>query len=77
MKNSKVVSRRMFIRQMGLSGIALTIGAYGTVSATSTVDIINGQTAAKPGTELMAWISIDQSGRVTIMNHRSEMGQGT
>ncbi|UFH56158.1 xanthine dehydrogenase family protein molybdopterin-binding subunit [Spirosoma sp. KNUC1025] len=77
MKNSKGISRRTFIRQTGLSGIALTIGAYGAVSATSTVGIVNGQTGLKPGIELLAWISIDQSGRVTLMNHRSEMGQGT
>ncbi|GAB3494791.1 xanthine dehydrogenase family protein molybdopterin-binding subunit [Spirosoma knui] len=77
MKHSQGVSRRTFIRQTGLSGIALTIGAYRVGSAQSTVDIVNGQTVVQPGTELMAWISIDQSGRVTLMNHRSEMGQGT
>ena len=77
MKRNKGISRRTFIRQTGLSGIALTIGAYKVVAAKSMVDIVNVQTAAQPGTELMAWISIDQSGRVTLMNHRSEMGQGT
>ncbi len=30
-----------------------------------------------PAIELMSWISIDTSGQVTILNHRSEMGQGT
>lgn len=77
MRTNKGVSRRTFIRQTGLSGIALTIGAYGVGSATSTADIVNIQTVAQPVTELMTWISIDQSGRVTLMNHRSEMGQGT
>src|SRR5688500_19107268 len=28
------------------------------------------------GVELNAWISIDTSGKVTINNHRAEMGQG-
>ncbi|HEX5637133.1 MAG TPA: molybdopterin cofactor-binding domain-containing protein, partial [Gammaproteobacteria bacterium] len=29
------------------------------------------------GIELSAWISIDKAGKVTLLNHRSEMGQGS
>jgi isoquinoline 1-oxidoreductase beta subunit len=73
----QALSRRDFIRSAGLAGMALLIGAYLPASGKSTVQIINAQTADKLGTELISWISINQSGRVTIMNHRSEMGQGT
>ena len=27
--------------------------------------------------ELISWVSIDETGKVTLFNHRSEMGQGT
>ncbi|MGC4021257.1 MAG: molybdopterin-dependent oxidoreductase [Cyclobacteriaceae bacterium] len=35
------------------------------------------QIAENLGIELNAWISIDNSGKVTITNHRAEMGQGS
>lgn len=75
-------SRRNFIRQAGLSGIALTVGAYlpvlGEKMAKGALnpEIINAAAAGSLGIELMTWISIDQLGKVTILNHRSEMGQG-
>ncbi|MBT1695957.1 molybdopterin-dependent oxidoreductase [Fulvivirgaceae bacterium PWU4] len=70
------LSRRAFLRQAGLSGVALTIGCCWPASGESAGEIIY---AIDPNaaTELMAWISIDSSGKVTIFNHRSEMGQGT
>jgi isoquinoline 1-oxidoreductase beta subunit len=77
MKNRHEVSRRNFIRQSGLSGIALTIGAYLPASDKTAMEIINVHSTDKTGIELMSWISINTSGKVTIMNHRSEMGQGT
>jgi len=75
--NHKHFSRRTFLRQAGLSGIALTIGCYWSASGKSTGEIVHMNDSADPATELMSWISIDGSGKVTIFNHRSEMGQGT
>ena len=78
MENTKqVISRRNFIRLSGISGVALTLGVYLPSFGKPTVEIINAQTEDSLGTELMSWISIDTSGKVTIMTHRSEMGQGT
>lgn len=78
MKNTKhVLTRRNFIKQTALSGIALTIGALQPANGKTIVEIIKAQPADDLGTELISWISIDGSGKVTIMNHRSEMGQGT
>ncbi|OQP65876.1 xanthine dehydrogenase [Niastella vici] len=74
MKHKQDFSRRDFLRQAGLSGIALTIGCYWPVSGKSVGEIIHANNAE---TELMSWISIDDTGKVTIFNHRSEMGQGT
>lgn len=70
-------SRRTFLRQAGLSGIALTIGYYWPAAGNTVGKIICTNDVANAATELMSWISIDTAGRVTIFNHRSEMGQGT
>lgn len=69
------ISRRKFIQLTSLTGAALTLGFYKTASG-STVAVIDPATAAK-NVELNAWISIDSLGKVTIINHRSEMGQGS
>ena len=73
------VSRRSFIRQTSLGGLALTIGIYlpGCDGKKAGVVNVSQGNDTVEGIELMSWISVDQSGKVTIMNHRSEMGQGT
>ncbi|RRB02127.1 xanthine dehydrogenase family protein molybdopterin-binding subunit [Larkinella rosea] len=70
-------SRRDFIRSAGLSGMTLMLGISAPVLGKPTTEIINLLSADDRGTELIAWISIHQSGQVTLLNHRSEMGQGT
>ncbi len=69
------LSRRNFIRLSGMTGAALTLGLYTEVKGEE-VKIIKPDVTKSLGTELNAWISIDTSGKVTIMNHRAEMGQG-
>jgi len=71
-------SRRQFIRNTGLSGIALVLGAYlPGCSGNGSSDVIKATGGTLPAsTELMTWISIDNAGKVTILNHRAEMGQG-
>lgn len=78
-------SRRQFIRTTGLTGIALTLGirfpalaagAAGDVM-TGLPDIVTANGTVPEGIGLMTWISIDKSGKVTLFNHRSEMGQGS
>lgn len=70
------VSRRNFIRIGGVSGAALTLGFNMMASAKDQLAIISGNDADSLGISLNAFISIDTTGKVTIMNHRSEMGQG-
>jgi isoquinoline 1-oxidoreductase subunit beta len=72
------LSRRHFVRLSGLTGVGLTLGFYfPAFGKKGTAAIVNGETAASLGIELSAWISIDKSGKVTLYNHRSEMGQGS
>ncbi len=70
------ISRRNFIRLSGMTGAALTLGFY-FPAAGKDASILKLDTAESLGIELNAWISIDTSGKVTIINHRSEMGQGS
>ncbi|HEX6848587.1 MAG TPA: molybdopterin cofactor-binding domain-containing protein, partial [Chitinophagaceae bacterium] len=73
----KNLSRRNFIRISGMTGAALTIGYAMPVAANELAEIITAQKATEQGIELTSWISIDKTGKVTILNHRSEMGQGS
>jgi isoquinoline 1-oxidoreductase beta subunit len=76
--NNKKVSRRNFVRLSSLTGVALTVGYYfPAFGKKGAVEFLNGETAADMGIELSAWISIDKKGKVTLLNHRSEMGQGS
>src|ERR1700754_189393 len=62
------INRRDFIKLSGLTGAALMLGI------TAKAKVVKAGTA---DVELNAWISIDSSGKVTIINHRAEMGQGS
>src|SRR4030095_2491566 len=73
----KNLSRRNFIRLSSMTGAALTIGYAMPGLANEAAEILTAQKAVEQGVELTAWISIDKTGKVTILNHRSEMGQGS
>ncbi len=74
---TKNISRRNFIRIGGLSGAALTIGFYMPALGKEHGEILTPEAAENMGVDLNAWISIDTKGKVTITNHRAEMGQGS
>ena len=73
---NKNVSRRNFLRLTGMSGAALTLGFYLPASAKEQAEIITINEGINLNFEMNSWISIDTSGKVTLLNHRSEMGQG-
>lgn len=76
MKSStKNISRRNFIKLSGMSGAVLALGYY-LPAIGKEGEIIKSTAAENLGIELNAWIIIDTNGKVTIVNHRSEMGQG-
>jgi isoquinoline 1-oxidoreductase beta subunit len=72
---AKNTSRRNFLRNTAFGGTALMIGFYFPASAKKTA-IVNAADPSKEEVELNAWISIDTSGKVTLICHRAEMGQG-
>lgn len=72
---TKSLSRRNFIRISGMSGAVLALGYYLPAEGKE-IEVLNKITAENRGIDLNAWISIDTSGKVTIINHRAEMGQG-
>ena len=74
---NKNLSRRKFITLSSMSGVAFTIGFYFPAAAKGVGKILTAQTADEKGIELTSWISIDTAGVVTLLNHRSEMGQGS
>jgi isoquinoline 1-oxidoreductase beta subunit len=72
---TKHLSRREFIRLSGMAGAALSIGYYLPASADGPA-LLHLEEATNLGIELNAFIHIDSNGKITIMNHRAEMGQG-
>ncbi|MGE0773160.1 MAG: molybdopterin cofactor-binding domain-containing protein [Cyclobacteriaceae bacterium] len=72
MKTAKI-PRREFIRLSAMSGAFLAIGCTSSIGK----DTLTVFTEADLGKELNQYIFIDEAGRVTIYNHRPEMGQGT
>ena len=73
---NKNLSRRNFIKLSGMTGAALTLGLYIPAKGKD-AEILTKAAADIAGIELNAWISIDTKGKVTIINHRAEMGQGS
>lgn len=69
------INRRDFIRLSSLTGAALSLGFFSVDG--KDIQILKNESAENLGVELNAWISIDTSGKVTLTNHRAEMGQGS
>ncbi|MES2648172.1 MAG: molybdopterin cofactor-binding domain-containing protein [Bacteroidota bacterium] len=69
------VSRRKFLKNSGLTGAALFLGYYFPASARQAT-ILSGDEVDQADIELSAWIRINTDGKVTIVSHRAEMGQG-
>ncbi|QJD79244.1 molybdopterin cofactor-binding domain-containing protein [Spirosoma rhododendri] len=74
--DTQPVSRRNFLKVSGLTGVMLSLGLYLPARAEE-AEIINTAGTANLGTDMNAWIRIDALGKVTITDHRAEMGQGS
>src|SRR5580765_4983636 len=70
-------SRRNFIKLGGMGSMALTLGFYFPALSKGEGRVIGPDEAETLGIELTNWISIDKAGKVSILDHRSEMGQGS
>ena len=73
---TNAISRRNFLRVSGLAGTALCLGFYSSANAKED-QLIHAADAEKSGIQMNAWINIDTDGKVTITDHRAEMGQGS
>src|SRR5690349_14575262 len=72
----KNISRRNVVKLSGMTGAALTLG-FSIPANGKEAQILTGAEANGKGIELNAFITIHDSGKVTITDHRSEMGQGS
>jgi isoquinoline 1-oxidoreductase subunit beta len=70
------ISRRNFIRASGLAGAALCLGFYLPANAKKE-ELISASAADQSGFEFNAWMRIGADGKVTLTDHRAEMGQGS
>lgn len=67
-------SRRRFLQLAGLGGAALCLGIFPGISKAS---VITEGAALAENVEMNAWIIINTSGRIKLVDHRAEMGQGS
>lgn len=66
------INRRKFVQLSAASSLFLAVGCVPKGDKEEIVNVSN-----LPQTELNQFIKIDTAGRVTLLNHRPEMGQGT
>ncbi|RZJ73023.1 molybdopterin cofactor-binding domain-containing protein [Flavobacterium sp.] len=74
-KNNNENSRRNFLKLTGLGGVALCLGI--AFDADGAPTLVRPSELSAEEIELCPWIIINPSGKVTIVNHRAEMGQGS
>lgn len=72
---TNAISRRNFLRVSGLAGTALCLGFYFPADAKK--EQLISATAGEHGFDFNAWMRIDTNGKVTLTDHRAEMGQGS
>src|SRR5436305_12963850 len=72
----KRLSRRKFLKASGMNGTAFILGLYLPFSK-SAPNFLRDFETEPTEVEMCAWILINTSGKVTIINHRAEMGQGS
>ena len=73
---TNALSRRNFIRASSLAGTALCLGFYLPANAKKE-QLISAAGADQTGFDFNAWIHIDTDCKVTLTDHRAEMGQGS
>jgi len=76
MKLSSTIPRRKFLKLSAMSGTFLAIGylsVFGEYPKIVNLDLEDRNTES----ELNPYIFIDNDGKIILLNHRPEMGQGT
>ncbi|WP_413667930.1 molybdopterin cofactor-binding domain-containing protein [Mucilaginibacter sp. Mucisp86] len=72
---TNAISRRNFLRVSGLASTALCLGFYFPANAKK--EQLISANGAEHGFDFNAWMHIDTNGKVTLTDHRAEMGQGS
>jgi isoquinoline 1-oxidoreductase beta subunit len=72
---TNAISRRNFLRVSGVAGTALCLGFYFPANAKK--EQLISATDGESGFDFNAWMRIDTDGKVTLTDHRAEMGQGS
>lgn len=72
---TNAISRRNFLRVSGVAGTALCLGFYFPANAKK--EQLISATEGQSGFDFNAWMRIDTDGKVTLTDHRAEMGQGS
>ncbi|MDR7212346.1 molybdopterin cofactor-binding domain-containing protein [Flavobacterium piscis] len=78
MSESKIIpntSRRGFLKLAGIGGTAFYLGIFNSEGASAS--IIKPELTSLNKVEMNAWIIIEENGKVTLIDHRAEMGQGS
>jgi len=76
MEQTANIGRRKFLKIGGITGAALVLG-IGFLERDKIARVFNMSGAPGPHFELTPYVMIEKSGLITIMNPKSEMGQGT
>jgi isoquinoline 1-oxidoreductase beta subunit len=76
MKFESKIPRRKFLKVSALSGACLALG-YTSIFGKEPKIINLNLKNAEPGTAVNPFIFIESNGKITLYNHRPEMGQGT
>ena len=73
------IARREFLRHTGLSSLALIVGVTNTKAAATIAKMaaLAGATAPGTPTGITPYIIIEPTGKITIINPKTEIGQGT
>src|SRR5579863_4360018 len=72
-KSLSRIDRRNFLKMSGLSGAALIIGVSCGPDKKKTIAVVR----SSPSFNLTPYVVIEKSGKITLMNPKPDMGQGT
>ncbi|QHT70970.1 xanthine dehydrogenase family protein molybdopterin-binding subunit [Rhodocytophaga rosea] len=76
--NTTAINRRSFIKVSSLSGVALTLGFAWPVAGKERQAVLQRIDKDTPSSkELNPFVIIEGTGKITLMLHKPEMGQGT
>lgn len=76
MSINKEISRKSFLKIASLGGVGLCLGLFGAGTKLGALSNAEIEEAIK-SIELNAWVIIDTDGKITFVDHRAEMGQGS